>query len=507
MSLKFNLFGETVKFTPIALIIFIVILLRLPNLFEPYWYGDEAIYLTLGEGIRQGLTLYKDIFDHKPPLIYLVAALAGSLFWFKFLLLVSHAVTVLLFSRLAEKLLSFGTMPQNRQKRAAILATLLFALFTTLPTLEGNIANAELFLALPTVAGLLFTFSGPLVARRLFLAGIIFSFAILYKVPAALEIAALIGFWWITNLTRPAKYPLLAFHTLALSLGVVLPILVTGVYYWFAGALAQYIEAGLSINFGYLARWSAPALSTEQFDGSLTFRAGVLGTAVLAILFAKKYFDPATLFVSLWFLFALFAMLLSGRPYPHYAIQVIAPLSLLVTILVNGAQRQRFWTTPFILLFLAALNFYQFYYYPTLPYYQNFLSFVTGNKTHNDYLVYFDSKTPTTYKIAQSLVASTRPQDRIFIWGTNPELYALTRRLPPGRFTTSFHITDFNGNAETMAALAKTPPEYIIFNLKETRSLPQLTSFMQTSYVYLETAGDIEIWKRVNPALMKAVKR
>lgn len=503
---KFHLFGETIKFTPLALVVFIVILLRLPSLFEPYWYGDEAIYLTLGEGVRQGLTLYKDIFDHKPPLIYLVAALAGSLFWFKFLLLVSHTVTVVLFSRLAEKLLSAGSMPQHRQGQAVLLATGLFALLTTLPTLEGNIANAELFLALPIVAGLLFIFSGTLSARRVFLAGIIFSFAVLYKVPAAFEIAALIGFWWITNLTQAGK-SVLAFRTLALSLGIVLPIAATGVYYWLSGAFTQYFEAGLAINLNYLNRWSAPALTTEQFEGNLTFRAGALGAAILALLVVKKYLDGATLFICLWFLFALFAVLLSGRPYPHYLIQIIAPLSLLITILVNGAQRQRFWTAPFILLFLGAVSFYQFYYYPTLPYYANFLSFAAGTKTHNDYLAYFDPKTPRTYKIAQSLVSSTSAKDRIFIWGTNPELYALSRRLPPGRFTTSFHIADFNGREETIEALDKNPPEYVILNLHETRTIPELASLLTTDYVRLEVEGDLEIWKKINPALLKTNKK
>lgn len=45
----------------------LVVILRVPSFFEPYNYGDEMIYLTLGQGMRQGLTLYKDIHDNKPP--------------------------------------------------------------------------------------------------------------------------------------------------------------------------------------------------------------------------------------------------------------------------------------------------------------------------------------------------------------------------------------------------------------------------------------------------------
>jgi MFS superfamily sulfate permease-like transporter len=64
-------------------ILALIFILRIPSFFEPYYYGDEMVYLTLGQGVRQGLTLYKDIHDNKPPLLYLTAAVAGNLFWFK----------------------------------------------------------------------------------------------------------------------------------------------------------------------------------------------------------------------------------------------------------------------------------------------------------------------------------------------------------------------------------------------------------------------------------------
>src|SRR3990167_3870089 len=114
----------------------LVLLLRIPSFFEPYYYGDEMIYLTLGQGVRQGLTLYSQIFDNKPPLLYLAAAIAGNLFWFKAILAFWNLATIIIFWKLAEKL----------SAKAAKIAVFIFALTTTLPLLEGNIANAELFM-------------------------------------------------------------------------------------------------------------------------------------------------------------------------------------------------------------------------------------------------------------------------------------------------------------------------------------------------------------------------
>src|SRR3990167_3767910 len=104
----------------LIVVLVVVVILRIPTLFEPYWYGDEGIYLTLGQAVRQGLVLYRDIFDHKPPLLYWFAALAGNVFWFRFILLVWHGATVVLFWKLAKKL--FET-----KEKATLLSTSLFA--------------------------------------------------------------------------------------------------------------------------------------------------------------------------------------------------------------------------------------------------------------------------------------------------------------------------------------------------------------------------------------------
>jgi len=61
------------KQTPMFILLVIVLLLRVPNLFEPYWYGDEGIYLVLGQTMNKGATLYTEIIDHKTPLIYYLA--------------------------------------------------------------------------------------------------------------------------------------------------------------------------------------------------------------------------------------------------------------------------------------------------------------------------------------------------------------------------------------------------------------------------------------------------
>jgi hypothetical protein len=480
-----------------VLLILVAIILRLPNLFEPYWYGDEAIYLTFGEAIRQGRVPYLEIFDHKPPAIYILAALAGSLFWFKFILLVWHAITIVLFWKLAQKI--FG------KPKPTFLSSILFTILTTIPLLEGNIVNSEILLIGPTVAAFLILFElTKFNLKKTFGAGLLFSCATLLKVPAIFDFGALVAFYFITSQSIKDVWQATK-KLIFVGIGLVTPIFLTVLWFWSKGALLQYINVTLMQNFTYISLWGQPKSSGIELG--LPTRAIVLAIILGTIFIFRKHFDKKLLFASCWFCFSLFAALLAGRPYPHYLIQVVPSLSLLIAMVIYGTKIQRLLPVPLFLLFGIALVLYKFYYYPTFSYYQNFLEFIAGKKTKWEYLAHFDNRTPGIYKIAQHLQAVTTKNDKIFIWGTAPEIYALSRRLPVGRFITSFHIKDFNGKPETMLALENNKPKYILVTKSEKDNFPEFFSFLHKNYILLETIDGIELWKYLKPEILKALSR
>ena len=163
-------------------LLFAVFLLRLRSFFELYWYGDEGIYLTIGQGLRQGLVLYRDIYDNKPPLIYFLAALSGNLFWFKFILLAWSMVTVVFFGKIAKVFFP-------KKEKIAFFLTIVFAVLISLPALEGNIANAENFFIGLIIAGV--WFFGQKKYRG---AGLMMGLAFLFKFPPLFDFAALLFF-------------------------------------------------------------------------------------------------------------------------------------------------------------------------------------------------------------------------------------------------------------------------------------------------------------------------
>ena len=83
----------------------VFIFLRFPSVIEPYWYGDEGVYEVIGQAMNQGSVLYRDIWDNKPPLLYLVYALShGDQPTVKIISLFVGLFSVLAFFYLSKKL-------------------------------------------------------------------------------------------------------------------------------------------------------------------------------------------------------------------------------------------------------------------------------------------------------------------------------------------------------------------------------------------------------------------
>ncbi len=478
--------------TPVWLTILlgIVLLLRIPSFFEPFAYGDEMIYLTLGEGIRQGATLYKEVYDNKPPLLYLLAALAGNVFWFKAILAFWNVGTIILFWKLSQALFP------NKLKLQKT-GTIIFALLTTLPLLEGHIANAEIFMLGPIITAFLILFTRKLNFKNIFGAGAFFGIAALFKVPAAFELPVIAAFWLITAGVKREDLGVILRRSFYLIVGFLAPIALTLVWSFFAGALKDYIQAAFLQNIGYLSSWRPGDVAKPFIERNLPLliRASVvlLGTVILFL--KRKVLTPKFIFLTLWLLFGLFAVALSERPYPHYLIQVVPAVSFLLAILVTEKTVEQ--SLTIIPLFLAILVpvYYQFWYSSTNAYYLKFLRFSLGQVSKEGYLASFGQRVPTHYKIADFVTSSSRPNEKIFVWGPDSSaVYALSRRLPPTKYVADYHINDFSTKEAEVAKLTQNPPKFIII-LPDAKGFTELTPLLRKSYLLISEIDGTEIWR------------
>lgn len=462
------------------LLLVTVFFLRLPSLFEPFTYGDEGVYLTLGMAIRKGLTIYKDIYDNKPPLIYLLGALAGGFWQFRMILFFWSFAAIFFFRQLATTIF-------KGNNRSVAISTVAFAIFSTIHSFEGNVANAENFMILPIILGFYLLVRKGDEKKVLFRAGILFSLATLLKVPAIFDFATGMILLLIVFLDKKQKnYLLLLKQYIWILLGFLAPIFITFWWFFLKGALGEYINAAFLVNIPYLSSWIPNKPKVGLLPIPLFGRGLMVMLIALFFLFNKK-FSKVSRFLVIWFSLSAFAALLSSRPYPHYLIQVLPSLGLSLGLLFSKEGevpwlKEKIIPLVLITALVVSLVVFKFWHYANLPYYLNFYQFITGQKNKNQYFSFFGENTIALYKMASYIQSHSSAEEKIFVWGNQPSIYVLSKRLPIGKYTTAYHIVDFDGYKDTIYKLVRNPPRLIVFTGDESRSFSALEGFIQRNY-------------------------
>ena len=453
------------------------ILFRLPSLFEPYWYGDEGIYLALGQGIRRGLLLFQQIHDNKPPTLYYLAAFSQTVFGFRLLLLLLMVPTIYFFNRLAKKFLS---------PRQTTFSTFLFLILTSIPLIEGSIANAEVFMLLPTILAFLIFLNYKKSYLSFLVTGLLLGIAFTIKVPVAFE-AVFLGLWILIFQKHKIKKLFL------FSFAFILPIFLYLIYFALKDALQPFLFAALLQNFGYLSSWSTGTQQSSVASGGLIWRGLILSITwvVSFFLYHRRVISKNLFFLSAWFFAALFGVLLSGRPYPHYLIQILPPLCLLLFYY----SKARLWISFILILFIASLFRYKFYFYPVFSYYSNFYTYALGKKSLDSYRQYFGSEMPQNYILANKIKSITSPEDRIYVWGDQSYLYPLSDRLPSTKYIVAYHVVDFNAYDLTISQLKAITPKLIIYYPQPSRPFPALDNLISDYYSLIDQIGPAYIFE------------
>ncbi|MGD9129563.1 MAG: hypothetical protein PVJ09_03695 [Candidatus Woesebacteria bacterium] len=519
---------------PLFLLILLLIILRLPNFFEPYWYGDEAIYLTIGNALRFGEKLYTDIIDHKTPIIYFLAKVPNQLS-FRFLNLLWTALATVSFYFLAKKIF--------KKKSLSFFSTLIFVLLTSLPWFEGYIPNGELFVIGFVMAGAYLLsntnyfnnfLKGKIIKTKqlvqskksaskknqrslftliknkkeellIFIAGCFFALAILTKVPALLDFAAFMAIAWFSLVNTfsfsPKKLknwkkqllPQLKKFFILLA-GVLTPILLSVIYFASKGSAKDYLDFGLLYNFRYASSWQLNFTNPVLiFAFSLKGKLILLSLLFFLLSFAKKLITPKAQLLIAWFALSLFASLLSNRPYPHYFLQIMPAFSLLIIYLLYSLLKiyqtkkkslvnivEISLASLLILIAFASMKLLKLGLHPVKTYYQNFYLYATRKLSEEDYYQSFNNLMRDNYKASK--IIQDKAEKRIFIWGNNPMLYAHSKTIPTGRFTVAFHIKDFNAYRETMDGIKKHQPKIIVVMKDEQDPFPEFYRYLYRFY-------------------------
>ncbi len=427
---------------------FFFFLLRLPSLFEPLWYGDEGIYQVIGTGLNHGKILYSEIFDNKPPFLYwLYSFFQSDQFTIRLTSLIFGVFSIAIFFLLSKKLFK-----SEKNNTIPLITTFIFTILFGLPTLEGNIANAENFMLLPILASAFLIIN----QKRLFLAGLLLGIAFLFKIVAIFDLSSFIVFCFILNSSSLKKEIKLS----KIILGFSLPILIVILFFLLNGSFMDFIKAAFITNISYVS-WGNKI-------GNLPFLLIVklifLGVFTLHIFTKRKKISVTMLFISIWFAFSLFNAFFSQRPYTHYLLVLIPSLSLMIGLFFFDKKHQK---TIAIFLVVALFVITKVFgipgFHKSISYYQNFLSYIKGEKTMVSYQAFFDRNTPDDYEIARFIKPKLTRDDTIFVWGNNAQLYQLVGVVAPTKYIVAYHISSYKDGVKlTKNAIEKIEPKFVV---------------------------------------------
>jgi hypothetical protein len=460
----------------------------------PHYYGDEEIYFVMGRAWANGVPLYKAMFDHKPPLIYIMAGIAPTMIAFRGLLAGVMVVHTILFWKLAQ-LFWAKTRPN-----LAYVSSFIFVLLTTLPTLEGLTVNAELLMMMPVTAAAVILWTAKMSEwKKFLLAGLLGGIGWLFKIPVAFDMMA-IGLYFFVFKKNTLLDGIKAFFSwsfLAYAIAFVAPLALTFVYYYLKGTGPDYLATVLTVNLGYVSSWSTSTYVFNPFKSGLVVRGTILAIYALVLYLNRKKLDKSFVFATLWFGFSLFGALLSARPYPHYLQEVVAPAALFLPF-IFAAENLLTWIFIAIVIAISGLVEYQikFWGYPTLSVYKTYWEYVSGKISWSSYISRFDNASKN-YELARYLNERLVENDQIFNWSTDSTIYNLTNRLPSGgKYIVSFHIRDLNKYNYVMEQLELSKPKYVLIQLGS-GDFPALTALLDHKYVLAKVIDNVEIYIRL----------
>lgn len=483
---------KLLKHSGLLAIIFLALLLRLPSLFEPYWYGDEGITLTVGQRWFLGDLPYLAVYDNKPPLIYLIFGLAKNLFFLKLVTTVWVAATLVIVYFLARRISEDLKLKNNY---LPILAAIIFTVFSSTPIFEGNIANGEIFLIFPvTVAATLIYLHAKkrLDWWELGLAGLMLAVGSLLKIPAVFDFVGLMIFLLVIESFK--KRMVFVKDSLTILAGFIIPWLIFAAYFLINGGFGTFFQAVFGNNFDYVG----------VGNYFLIPRGGLLAKAILAISLIvilvkfNQKIGRVRLFLYLWLTFSLLGALLSGRPYTHYLIQALVPASLLAAFLLIKWHYRTFFEFTAVIVVLAGIFILgRFHTWRTLAYYQNFLTYTVGAKNYYDYQQWFDPRVVRLQILANYLSSNANFGNKLFVWGNEPDLYFLTKMKPAIPYITAYHFLSVPGAVENdFTKLRQDKPQYLVTIDNIGEKYEPLSDFVGKNYNLVFSYQQANIWRR-----------
>jgi 4-amino-4-deoxy-L-arabinose transferase-like glycosyltransferase len=489
---------------------------RLPSFFLFNLSWDEGLYLVVAQKMLAGTPPYLVVWDHKPPGIFVLFALAQLLFGetvFAIRVFTCLAVTITCFL-----LYKLGALIANEEK-VGILAGILYAAFSL--NNEGLAANTEIFYAVfITLAFYFFSkfypekLPAPTEGKFLVISGIFLGIGLQINYLVILDLIAIMLIVGIDLCLRGGmglRDMLMKLSKLYgwLLIGPFLILLIVYLYFMLKGLAEVYFSANFIANLNYVYKRdlvSADSIAAIRQQVSINAFAWVclFLTPFYSLFLTNKLEQRDRKLVNAVFVWSAvigLALVLLGRFYFHYFLHLLPSMCLLIAFLIyriafidiTAERRAQVLLLTLVLLAPLIQNIY-----PTLElatglvYYRQ----TKGIKDWNNEPV----------GIAQYLRERIKPDDYIYSVDYNPIIYFLARAKIPTKYIfppylndeRTYELTNMDPVAE-LASIMNKRPVYIIIQYQNDNLFYETLERYLDRYYVREISVNGAILYRVRP--------
>jgi len=475
----------------------VALLIRVLSIAEPLGI-DQGLLASAAKQLARGQTLYQNVWDQKPPGIYLTYLAAFSVFgwspssvaWFDIL---ASAVTALLLFAIVRRLAD------------TMMGAVAAALWTTLTMpswlyrhggfLERSVAETFVVVCVALAA-----LCAAHLVRRASMTfaiglGLFAGAAVMYKPNALVYLPALLLWTW---LSRQWRQPHVLRVLIVASLSSAIVPAVTFVWLWRYGVLPEARVALIDFNRAYVSTGFSAERYVIDFSKAVWLRmktdplwaaGGIATVMMLWDVLRRRRLDPLPALAVAWGGAAALAIVVNGaRLFNSYFIQALAPLAVLaawhLTTLSRGSLGHRLaglGTAAVMLVMLLVRSNYPARIY---EFARADLEQLRGRADRTAYLEIFGGyangrgySARANEELAEYVRARTGHDDRIYQFGINGAgVYFAADRLAAHRFlrVNMFVLSDLEDPRFRLSTvtqeIAARRPVYLIFEQLHTQT-------------------------------------
>lgn len=339
-------------------------------------WGDVNIYFTIGKGIANGLTPYKDLFDHKGPFIFFIYSIA-------YLLSNTSFTGVYILECIAlfiNILFAFKMAKLYLNRNFSLIVAFIYAVFLFNKSYYGG--SAEEFISVFITIGLYYFIlffreeNHSKRNRQIMIQGIVFTLTFLSKLSICSFWIPILAAIFIQLLIKK-QYKLIITHTIYFLIGVAITLLPFIIYFAYNNALQDAYWGYIQFNSLYAE--FKPNIETIRKTGGhffkllrydyITFPITLLGVFMLS--FTKKYVSSIYYRIGILLSFLLsFAIICLSKyimTYAHIVIYAYAIFGLififqLISRFIKGKSQVVAVIATFFIALAIGINTKNFFY-------------------------------------------------------------------------------------------------------------------------------------------------